>query len=294
MALGRGLGELLGEIETAYEKSNTSSGKSKPTEIDIDLIVPNPYQPRKIFNDDKLQELSNSIVQHGLLQPIVVVDDGEKYILIAGERRLRASKLAGLTAIKANIIELEPKKFRELAIIENIQRDELNIIELAYSYAQLINEHTLTHEELAKTLSKSRASITNTLRLLSLSVYAQQMIGNDKISAGHAKVLVGLSENEQKVVIDSIVGQKLSVRETEKLVGDMKSDTTSQSGSKPKKSKSTEAQIFDFSTLDIAFDYLKSENINIKAEKNYIKIEISSQDDIEKLSKYFKNTIYLN
>lgn len=294
MALGRGLGELLGEIETAYEKSNTSSNRLKPTEIDVDLIVPNPYQPRKIFNDEKLQELSNSIIQHGLLQPVVVVDDGEKYILIAGERRLRASKLAGLTSIKANIIELEPKKFRELAIIENIQRDELNIIELAYSYAQLINEHTLTHEELAKTLSKSRASITNTLRLLSLSVYAQQMIGNDKISAGHAKVLVGLSENEQKVVIDSIVGQKLSVRETEKLVSDMKSDTTNQSGPKLKKSKSTEAQIFDFSTLDIAFDYLKSENINIKAEKNYIKIEISSQDDIEKLSKYFKNTIYLN
>lgn len=293
MALGRGLGELLGEIETAYERNNTSnSSNARQAEIEVDMIVPNPYQPRKIFNEEKLLELSNSIKMHGLLQPIVVVkDDNDRFILIAGERRLRASKMAGLELIKANILDIDVKKFRELAIIENIQRDDLNVIELAYSYAQLLNEHSLTHEDLAKTVSKSRTSVTNTLRLLTLSVYAQQMIGNDKISGGHAKVLVGLSEDDQRVVIDSIIGQKLSVRETEKLVSSLKSGTENIKNIKADKEVKIE---FDFSPLDLAIDYLKTENINIKTEKNYIKIEVNSQSDIEKLSKYLKSSIYLN
>ena len=288
MALGRGLGELLGEIETAYGKS---SGNQIPQELDINLIIANPHQPRRVFNEEKLQELSNSILMHGLLQPILVVAEDDHYILIAGERRLRASKMAGLEKIKANIAEIEPKKFRELAIIENIQRDDLNVIELAYSYAQLINEHLLTHEDLAKIVSKSRASVTNTLRLLTLSVYAQQMIGNDKISGGHAKVLVGLAENEQKIVIDTIVGQKLSVRETEKLVSNMKKD---QNKDETNNKKNKIVDHFDFSPLSVAIEYLESQNFKIKTEKNFLKIELNSQEDIEKLSKYLKNSIYLN
>lgn len=288
MALGRGLGELLGEIETAYGKS---SGNQIPQELDINLIIANPHQPRRVFNEEKLQELSNSILMHGLLQPILVVAEDDHYILIAGERRLRASKMAGIEKIKANIAEIEPKKFRELAIIENIQRDDLNVIELAYSYAQLINEHLLTHEDLAKIVSKSRASVTNTLRLLTLSVYAQQMIGNDKISGGHAKVLVGLAENEQKIVIDTIVGQKLSVRETEKLVSNMKKD---QNKDEINNKKNKIVDHFDFSPLSVAIEYLESQNFKIKTEKNFLKIELNSQEDIEKLSKYLKNSIYLN
>ena len=288
MALGRGLGELLGEIETAYGKS---SGNQIPQELDINLIIANPHQPRRVFNEEKLQELSNSILMHGLLQPILVVAEDDHYILIAGERRLRASKMAGIEKIKANIAEIEPKKFRELAIIENIQRDDLNVIELAYSYAQLINEHLLTHEDLAKIVSKSRASVTNTLRLLTLSVYAQQMIGNDKISGGHAKVLVGLAENEQKIVIDTIVGQKLSVRETEKLVSNMKKD---QNKDETNNKKNKIVDHFDFSPLSVAIEYLESQNFKIKTEKNFLKIELNSQEDIEKLSKYLKNSIYLN
>lgn len=291
MALGRGLGELLGEVEIAYEKSS-SSPNNRIVEIDIDSITPNPYQPRKVFDEEKLKELSNSILQHGLLQPIVVVSDVDGYILVAGERRLRASKMAGLDSIKANIMDLDVKKFRELAIIENIQRDDLNIIELAYSYAQLINEHSLTHEELSKTVSKSRASVTNTLRLLTLSVYAQQMIANEKISGGHAKVLVGLSENDQKVVIDSIIGQKLSVRETEKLVSELKNSKSN--GQKQPKNATSKIYDYDFTSLNVVVDYLKTENINIKTEKNFIKIEVNSQEDIEKLSKYLRNSIYLN
>jgi ParB family chromosome partitioning protein len=288
MALGRGLGELLGEIETAYGKS---TGATVPQELDIDLVIPNPHQPRRVFNEEKLQELSNSILIHGLLQPILVVPEDDHYILIAGERRLRASKMAGFEKIKANIAEIDPKKFRELAIIENIQRDDLNVIELAYSYAQLINEHSLTHEDLAKVVSKSRASVTNTLRLLTLSVYAQQMIGNDKISGGHAKVLVGLPENDQKVIIDTIIGQKLSVRETEKLVSNMKQEKHK---TDEKDNKNKIVHNFDFSPLNVVIEYLQSQNYKIKTDKNFLKIEVNSQEDIEKLSKYLKNSIYLN
>ena len=139
MALGRGLGELLGEVEAAYDKGNTSSREGL-LEIDVNNIVPNPNQPRKMFDEDKLQELSSSIKKHGLLQPIVVIkDDSDGFILVSGERRLRAHKLANIDTIKAIVTNIKELELRELAFIENIQRDDLNVIELAYSYAQLIN-----------------------------------------------------------------------------------------------------------------------------------------------------------
>lgn len=286
MALGRGLGELLGEVETAYSNSNSSIG-SGTIELDVNIIHPNPNQPRKIFDEDKLKELSDSIVEHGLLQPVTVIeDDNNEYTLIAGERRLRAHKLAGLKKIKVNITEIEDYKLRELALIENIQRDDLNIVELAYSYAQLINEHNITHDELSKKVFKSRTSITNTLRLLQLSSYVQQMLANDKISAGHGKVMLGLADEDQKKVCDSIIGQKLSVRETETLVRELKAPTSN----KTLKSKAKKVN-YDFKPLDNALKILKNSNLKVKAEKNYFKIEISSQEDIEKISNYFGNTL---
>lgn len=280
-ALGRGLGELLGEVETAYEKGNTSSSVKRETYIDVDLIKPNPAQPRKIFDDVKLKELSDSIKEHGLIQPISVIEsqvnEGE-YILIAGERRLRAHKLANLDKIKANILEIEESKLREIALIENIQRDDLNIIELAYSYAQLINEHNLTHEDLATKVFKSRTSITNTLRLLQLSSYVQQLLANSKISAGHAKIMVGLDEETQRKVADSIIGQKLSVRETEDLIKELKKPETKA------KVKTPKTKNFDFTPLENIVQKFSDHKLKIKAEKNYLKIEIKSQDDIEKIS----------
>jgi len=286
MALGRGLGELLGEVETAYGNSNESSSNGT-LELDVNQIQPNPNQPRKIFDEDKLKELSDSIVVHGLLQPITVIqNENNEYVLIAGERRLRAHKLANLETIKANIIEIEDFKLRELALIENIQRDDLNIVELAYSYAQLINEHNITHDELSKRVFKSRTSITNTLRLLQLSSYVQQMLANDKISAGHGKIMLSLSEDDQKKVADSIVGQKLSVRETESLVRELKAPTNKKA-EKPKAKKTN----YDFKPLDNALKTLKNSNLKVKAEKNYFKIEINSQEDIEKISNYFGNTL---
>ena len=290
MALGRGLGELLGEVETAYSNSNdieTQNNSNAIIELDINLVNPNPNQPRKIFDEDKLRELSDSIVEHGLLQPVTVIEDGTgAYTLIAGERRLRAHKLANLETIKATIIDIEEFKLRELALIENIQRDDLNIIELAYSYAQLINEHNITHDELSKKVFKSRTSITNTLRLLQLSSYVQQLLANDKISAGHAKVMLGLDDELQKTISDSIIGQKLSVRETEALIRELKSSKNKNKKELAKRKKIT----FDFQPLESAIKNLNNHDLKVKAEKNYFKIEIKSQEDIEKISNYFSNT----
>lgn len=284
MALGRGLSELLGEVEIAYEKNSTKR-KDNVLELDIDSIIPNPNQPRKIFDEEKLNELSESIKNHGILQPIIVMqnenDDG--YTLVAGERRLRASKLAGLTKIKSIIVNIDENKLRELALIENIQRDDLNIIELAYSYAQLINEHKLTHEDLATKVSKSRSAITNTLRLLTLSVHVQQLLGSDKITTGHAKVLIGLDKETQNIVADSIIGQKLTVRETEKLVNDIKNP--------PQKiEKSKKEYSFDMKPLEELAANLKKESFKVKLDKNFIKIEFKNQEQIEQILKYFKKS----
>jgi len=281
MALGRGLGELLGEVETAYE-SSSSNGNSGIQKINVHSIKANPNQPRKIFDEEKLKELSDSIKEHGLLQPIAVIEKGEgEYVLISGERRLRAHKLANIEKISATILDVEELKLRELALIENIQRDDLNIIELAFCYAQLLNEHSITHEELAKKVFKSRSSITNTLRLLQLNSYVQQLLATDKISAGHAKVMLGLDENEQKMVADSIIGQKLSVRETENLVRNLKEKLEIT----PK--ENNKVPNLDFKPLNNILQKLKDDDLKVKAEKNYLKIEIKSQDDIEKLSHYF-------
>ncbi len=227
MALGRGLGAILSEVEEAYEKDlseldsfELEAQGARVEEIDVKRISPNPFQPRKHFDEQALTELSESIAEHGLLQPIVVIEKEEGYLLIAGERRLRAHKLAKIDTIKAIIADadMDDIKLRELALLENIQRENLNAIELANSYAELIDVHKITHDELSLIVHKSRSQITNTMRLLSLSSYAQEQLIENKISQGHAKVLVGLDAPKQKIVIDTIIGQKLSVRDTENMV----------------------------------------------------------------------------
>ncbi len=219
-ALGRGLGALLSEIEEAYD--NELPKKGGVEEILLSKIRPNPYQPRKHFDSESLAELAESIKTHGLLQPIVIKEDFDGYVLIAGERRLRASKLAKLKTIKAIIVSVSDEQMREHALIENIQRDELNAIDLAQAYQELIDIHELTHEQLSTTVHKSRAQITNTLRLLQLGDKGRKALVDGKISAGHAKVVVGLEPKEQSLIIDSIIGQKLSVRDVEQMVKKMK------------------------------------------------------------------------
>ena len=269
--LGRGLGDILGEVTQVYEKEVP---QKDIVEIPIENIRKNPYQPRKEFDPKSLQELADSIKEHGLLQPIVVIEDIDGYILIAGERRLRASKLAGFTKIKAIIANIDKRRFREYALIENIQRENLKPLELAYSYKELLEEHGITHDELAKIVKKSRVHITNTLRLLQLSEYTKEALKKQKISAGHAKVLVGLDEESQKKVVDTIIEQNLSVRQTEKLV--QKRGVT--------KSDSTKERAYDFSQL---IKKLQDRGFKVKAMKQSLTIHFQSQEDIDKFLEIF-------
>jgi len=236
MALGRGLGDILEEMGRIYEQEFETSGAfekdnqdtNRVEELPVELIEPNPYQPRKHFDKERLNELAQSIKEYGLIQPIIVIPVGDKYILIAGERRLRASKIASLSTIKALVVdkELDEKRLRELALIENIQREDLNPVELAKSYKELITVYGITHEKLASIIHKSRTQITNTLRLLSLDNYTLKMLEDNKISQGHGKILVSIDEKERKQIVDTIIGQKLSVRDTEKLIQNLKKEST--------------------------------------------------------------------
>lgn len=229
--LGRGLGALLSEIEEAYE--NELPKKGGVEEISLSKIRPNPYQPRKHFDPESLAELAESIKTHGLLQPVVVKEDLDGYVLIAGERRLRASKLAKLKTIKAVVVSVSEEQMRQHALIENIQRDELNPIDLAQAYQELIDIHQLTHDQLSQTVHKSRAQITNTLRLLQLGEKGRKALVEGKISAGHAKVIVALDPSEQSMMVDSIIGQKLSVRDVESMVKKIKGPSSATETSAP-------------------------------------------------------------
>lgn len=224
MALGRGLDSILGDVEQAYNKE---LHKELVADIEIDRIEPNPFQPRRNFSDESLRELSQSIERHGLIQPIIVIRKGDNFTLIAGERRLRATKLLGEDKIKAIVANIGDKNLRELALIENIQRENLSPIELANAYQELINEYKITQEALASIVKKSRTQITNTLRLLGLDEHTKELIDEGKITQGHAKIMVGLNKDNQKLVTDSIMGQKLSVRDTENLVKRLKNSNQS-------------------------------------------------------------------
>lgn len=220
--LGRGLGAILEDVELAYKAELSEGNSDIVKDIDLDLIVENPYQPRKTFDETALKELSESIKRHGLIQPIIVIKKDGGYMLIAGERRFRATKLLGEAKIKAIVADIESQSLRELALIENIQREDLNPIELANSYKELIDEYKITQDALANIIHKSRVQITNTMRLLSLSAATQEYIKEGKLTQGHAKVIVGLEPSDEKMAVDTIIGQRLSVRETENLVKNLK------------------------------------------------------------------------
>lgn len=219
----RGLSSLISDMDTVYSKE-LGFDKNQSTMIEIDQISPNPFQPRKNFDQEALDELANSIKEFGLIQPIIVFKKNNKFILIAGERRLRAVKALGKKEILAFIADIDENKLRELALIENIQRENLNPIELANSYKDLMQVHKITQENLAELIHKSRTQITNTLRLLNLDIRTQELIASGKISQGHAKVLVGLDQKNEKMLVDSIIGQKLNVRDTEKIVKKIKNN----------------------------------------------------------------------
>ena len=220
------LEDMLADVNSAYKDDDILDyfGVSSDVveEIEIAKISPNPYQPRKNFDEAALKELSESIKRHGLIQPIIVIRKDDGYMLIAGERRYRATKMLEENKIKAIVADLKSQNLREIALIENIQRENLNPIELANSYKELIDEYKITQEGLANIIHKSRTQITNTMRLLLLSPVTQRLLQEDKLTQGHAKIIVGLSPEDEKTVVDTIIGQKLSVRETENLVKKIK------------------------------------------------------------------------
>ncbi len=235
--LGRGIGAILEEVEEAYASDIRSNTEAVMT-LEVGEIEPNPFQPRTHFDEEALADLARSIQTHGLLQPVVVIRKEERFVLIAGERRLRASRLVGLETIRAIVADISYSKLRELALIENIQRQDLNPIELAHSFKELIEEHDLTHEALAELVGKSRAYVTNMLRLLQLGSYAREALLQSRITYGHGKVLVGLDGAQERKVVDSIVNQRLSVRDTETLLQSVK--PPKEKAKKPKTESATE------------------------------------------------------
>lgn len=224
--LGRGLDALLGgsakevrPVDEAEDASNTSETPRSLQTLPVDLIQRGKYQPRRNFDQDKLQELADSIAAQGVIQPIVVrpVENG-RYEIIAGERRWRASQLASLQEIPVVIHEVDDQAAMAMALIENIQRDDLNPLEEATALHRLLDEFGLTHQQIAQAVGKSRTSVTNFLRLLELAEPVKKMLELRQLDMGHAKAILGLKENEQQKAARQVFDQGLSVRETEKLV----------------------------------------------------------------------------
>ena len=213
-ALGRGLGSLMGEAqsETGFVE------QKEETKVPIDKINPNPNQPRTHFNETLLNELADSIRENGVLQPLLVRKKGKGYEIIAGERRYQASKIAGLEELPVIVKEVDDQKMLELALIENLQRSDLNPIEEAKGYRQLIKASGMTQEALSKAVSKSRSSITNSLRLLDLPEPVQQYLFDGRLTAGHARAILAVPYEEQRIKLaDKVVAEGLSVRATENL-----------------------------------------------------------------------------
>lgn len=217
--LGKGLDSLIADkVGTSNEKTDAKN----EVMVNINKVEPNKEQPRKNFDEDALLELSESIKQFGVLQPLLVVDRKDYYEIIAGERRWRAAKMAGLKKVPVIIKDLTEQEIVEISLIENIQRENLNPIEEAIAYKRLLNEFNLKQDEVAERVSKSRTAVTNSMRLLKLCDKVQQMVIDDMISTGHARALLGITDEEKQYTLaQKIFDEKISVRDTEKLVKKM-------------------------------------------------------------------------
>ena len=219
--LGRGLDSLFGQQNVTDILEDIENGKDQRSQLIIPVseIRPNPYQPRKIFNKEALEELSLSIQQHGVFTPILVKKSISGYELITGERRWRASKMANLEEIPAIVVDFDDQQMMEVALLENVQREDLNVIEEAKAYEQLIQRLNYTQEQLAHRIGKSREHITNTLRLLRLPEEVQEKVTSKQLSMGHARALLGLKDEElMKKIAKQTIQQGLSVRKVEQLV----------------------------------------------------------------------------
>ena len=260
----------------------------KPADIFLKLseIVPNSEQPRKDFDEDALMELSESIKQFGVLQPLLVQKKGKYYEIIAGERRWRAAKLAGVKKVPAIIKEFSPQEVVEISLIENIQRENLNAIEEAHAFKRLIEEFNLKQDEVAERVSKSRTAVTNSMRLLKLDERVQKMLVDEMISTGHARAILGLEDPEmQYMAAQKIFDEKLSVRETEKLVKQLLN---------PKRVTETNMDTQTeaiYQTLEEKLKGIVGTKVSIQRNKNNkgkIEIEYYSQDELERIIELFE------
>lgn len=293
--LGKGLDTLIPNVLSKdTEKSESVSSKSKKsieekgseTIVKITKVEPNRKQPRKDFNEDKIQELSESIKQFGVISPILVQDRKDHYEIVAGERRWRAAKLAGLKEVPVIIRDYTEQEIAEISLIENIQRENLNPIEEALAYKRLLEEFNLKQDEVAERVSKSRAAVTNSIRLLKLSENVQQMLIDDMLSTGHARALISIEDPEvQYSLAQRIFDEKLSVRDVEKIMKNM---------NKPAKP----AKVYDESLVAVYQDLeekLKNRlgtKVKISSKGNgagKIEIEFYNNDDFERLMDIMKN-----
>ena len=302
--LGRGLGAFFPEYddegEQAKEKKSGEGqeGDGSPyvepqkrvnivLHVPVDNIRPNPHQPRKEFNEERLEELANSIEAHGLIQPITVRYIGEKrFELISGERRLRASKLAGLEEIPSYIREVNDDDIISYALIENIQREDLNPIEVAMGYQRLVEEAGYTQAEVAERVGKNRSTVTNMLRLLNLPAFIQAGLRDQKISMGHARALLSIDDEEdQEEVYNKIIDKGYSVRKTEKVIRNLNKDEEKESEEKDTKDKER-AFLKEISNR---LRSTLSTKVNIKSKKNggEIRIEYYSDEELDRLLDLF-------
>lgn len=272
--LGRGLSALIPDISTEIDKKDIIT-------IDLKNIYPNQDQPRRVFDEEKIKILSESIKNYGVLQPIVLKpDDKGKYMIIAGERRYRASKLARKSDIPAVIKDIPMKDIMEIALIENLQREELNPIEEALAYRSLIKNYEVTQEEISEAVGKSRPHITNTLRLLNLPQKIMDMIDQGQITAGHGKALLRVNdENLQLELANKVIAEELSVRATEALAKKIFEDNIKEV---PKKSKEKDVFIVDVEEK-LRNIFGTKVNISKGKKKGKIEIEYYNEDDLNNI-----------
>lgn len=268
--LGKGLESLMGTAD-----AEVSAIDADATTLPIEEIRPNKGQPRKNFDEDALNELADSIRKNGILQPILVRKKGPKYEIVAGERRYQAAKLAGLEEVPVCIKDISDQEVFKLALIENLQRSDLNPIEEAQGYQKLLKENGFTQEELGKALSKSRSAIANTLRLLDLPVEVQDMMANGQLTAGHARAILAVAGEEGRLrLAHKVVDEHLSVRETEKLAP-LFSGTNEEE--KPRREPQPQSYKRAARQLRLALDT----NVKVKKVRNKNKIEIEFKDEDE-------------
>ena len=272
--MAKGLGKGL----NVFFPDEQQTAEQEVQQIAVAKLVVNPYQPRKVFDDEALQELALSIKEHGVLQPIIVRTKGKKFEIVAGERRFRASQLAGLTEVPAIVKSLSEQQMMELAILENLQREDLTPIEEAEAYEQLIKNLNFTQDQLAKRLGKSRPHIANHIRLLQLPEEIRTLINKGELSMGHGRTLLGLKN--KRLILDiarKVIQQGLNVRQLEALVQQLNADVS-------RETKPAKKDVFVAETETQLRDYFGT-NVQIKSNKNKGKIEIEfySAEDLERI-----------